>query len=55
MKTKDIVCGMEVDDSTELRTVYKGETYHFCSGGCKTEFEKDPEHYIKRSQKHEVR
>jgi len=40
----DIVCGMNVvpDDSTLHRT-YNGVAYHFCSAGCATAFDADPE------------
>ncbi len=35
---KDPVCNMEVDESTALSGVKDGETYYFCSPGCKDEF-----------------
>jgi YHS domain-containing protein len=44
---KDIVCGMTVDPKTASATSeYKGQTYYFCSKGCKAQFEKNPEKYI---------
>jgi YHS domain-containing protein len=43
---KDPVCGMEVDTDTDLHYEYEGETYYFCSRGCKLEFEEDPEKYL---------
>ena len=43
---KDPVCGMEVDTSTDLHFEYEGETYYFCSRGCRLEFEDDPEKYL---------
>jgi Cu+-exporting ATPase len=43
---KDPVCGMEVDTDTELKVEYDGETYYFCSRGCKLDFEEDPEKYL---------
>ncbi|ADY00617.1 ribosomal protein L24, conjectural [Vulcanisaeta moutnovskia 768-28] len=43
----DPVCGMEVDETTQFKTIYKGKIYYFCSAMCKREFEKNPEVYIK--------
>ena len=44
--TKDPVCGMEVDEKTATnKSEYKGQTYYFCSPGCKNAFDKDPEKY----------
>jgi P-type Cu+ transporter len=43
---KDPVCGMEVDTDTDLNFEYEGETYYFCSRGCKLDFEEDPEKYL---------
>jgi YHS domain-containing protein len=44
---KDIVCGMTVDSRTGAATSeYKGETYYFCSKGCKAQFDKNPEKYV---------
>ena len=43
----DPVCGMSVDpDQAEYRSFQKGETYYFCSAGCKETFDKDPGKYI---------
>jgi len=45
----DPVCGMSVDpDHAEYRSFQKGETYYFCSAGCKETFDKDPGKYINR-------
>ncbi len=45
----DPVCGMRVDpDHAEYRSFQKGETYYFCSAGCKETFDKDPGKYITR-------
>jgi uncharacterized membrane protein YraQ (UPF0718 family)/YHS domain-containing protein len=44
---KDPVCGMTVDpDKTNHRLVYDGQTYFFCSAGCKEAFQKDPDAYL---------
>jgi len=44
---KDLVCGMEVDEKTaKYKTEHKGKTYYFCSPGCKSKFEGNPEGFI---------
>ncbi len=46
---KDPVCGMNVDErSATQKATYQGQTYHFCSPGCKAAFEKEPERYAGR-------
>jgi Cu+-exporting ATPase len=48
----DPVCGMSVDpDHAEYRSFQKGETYYFCSAGCKETFDKDPAKYIRGATK----
>lgn len=43
----DVVCGMTVDTQTvQHQSVYKGQTYYFCSQGCKQSFDRDPEKYL---------
>ena len=43
----DPVCGMSVDPTnTDHRSVHDGQTYYFCSGGCKESFDKDPGKYV---------
>ncbi|HEY4688577.1 MAG TPA: YHS domain-containing protein [Anaerolineae bacterium] len=50
---KDLVCGMEVDPKTAAgKTEYQGQTYYFCSPGCKKAFDKDPEKHIHASHEH---
>jgi YHS domain-containing protein len=45
---KDLVCGMDVNPKTATnKSEYKGETYYFCSPGCKKSFDQNPEKYIK--------
>jgi YHS domain-containing protein len=47
---KDVVCGMMIDPATAAATsAYKGATYYFCAGGCKVDFDKDPEKYLSAS------
>jgi P-type Cu+ transporter len=44
----DPVCGMKVDPATSKhRLEHGGRTFHFCSAGCRTKFEADPEKYLK--------
>ncbi len=45
---KDPVCGMDVDEGSELKSVHKGVTYYFCSEGCKKAFDKNPARYLKK-------
>ena len=43
---KDPVCGMTVDETNAAATAsYQGQTYYFCSAGCKATFEKAPAQY----------
>lgn len=45
---KDPVCGMNVDEKKAAASSdYKGQTYYFCSRGCKVAFDKDPEKILK--------
>jgi len=48
---KDPVCGMDVDEKTAAgKSEYQGQTYYFCSSGCKKSFDKDPEKYVGKDQ-----
>jgi YHS domain-containing protein/uncharacterized membrane protein YraQ (UPF0718 family) len=48
----DPVCGMSVDpNNAEYRSFQGGETYYFCSAGCKEAFDKDPGKHIARPKK----
>lgn len=50
---KDPVCGMTVDEKTAAATSeYKGQTYYFCSPGCKAAFDKKPDKYLKGEREH---
>ncbi|SDB21255.1 Cu+-exporting ATPase [Belnapia rosea] len=43
----DPVCGMKVDPATSKhRLEHGGTTFHFCSAGCRTKFEANPEKYL---------
>ena len=47
---KDPVCGMDVTpESAAGKSEYNGQTYYFCSPGCKRSFDKDPEKYLSES------
>ena len=51
MKVIDPVCSMEVDtEHAAARSDYNGKTYYFCSTGCKKDFDKDPERYLRTFQ-----
>ncbi len=45
----DPVCGMQVEENkAAAKSEYQGKTYYFCSPGCKTEFEKNPQKYASK-------
>jgi Cu+-exporting ATPase len=47
VKARDPVCGMTVDPATsKYRSNHQGQTYHFCSAGCRTKFIAAPESYL---------
>ncbi len=47
---KDVVCGMEIDrqqaETKGLTSQQQGQTYYFCSPGCKKRFEAHPQQYM---------
>ncbi|WP_304939510.1 heavy metal translocating P-type ATPase [Methylobacterium sp.] len=44
---RDPVCGMAVDPETaKHRAVHRSRPYSFCSNGCRTKFEADPQRYL---------
>jgi Cu+-exporting ATPase len=48
---KDLVCGMDIDPATAAgKSDYKGQTYYFCSPGCKKAFDKEPEKYLSKAE-----
>jgi Cu+-exporting ATPase len=50
---KDPVCDMDVTyESAQARSQYEGQTYYFCSLGCKEIFDRDPERYITHEHMH---
>jgi YHS domain-containing protein len=45
---KDPVCKMDVDEKkAKHKSKHKGKDYYFCAPGCKAEFDKNPEKYVK--------
>jgi Cu+-exporting ATPase len=43
----DPVCGMSVSpESAAGKAEYNSQTYYFCSGGCETKFNQDPDKYL---------
>jgi len=44
---KDPICAMDVDTANPPggKAVHAGQTYYFCSNGCRKTFEKDPAKY----------
>ena len=46
----DPVCGMTVDPATSKHQFdHGGETYYFCSAGCRTKFASAPQQYLEKS------
>jgi len=43
---KDIVCGMEIDPLSPYKSTYREETFEFCSDGCKSKFDENPQKYV---------
>lgn len=47
----DVVCGMEIDPAQAAGTSeYQGQTYYFCSTGCKRQFDKNPQQFTAQSE-----
>lgn len=45
---RDVVCGMQVEPPKAAGTSeYNGKTYHFCSKGCKAQFDAKPAQFAK--------
>ncbi len=48
--TKDPVCGMDVNEKqAKAKADYQGQTYYFCSDGCKQKFQANPQQYAKKT------
>jgi YHS domain-containing protein len=53
VKVKDPVCGMGVNPKEAAgKSEYQGQTYYFCSPGCKQAFDKKPEKYAGKPETH---
>lgn len=49
-KQTDPVCGMQVEEQSATgKSEHKGETYYFCSAGCKERFDQEPERYARKA------
>ena len=47
----DPVCKMEIEQDQAAATAeYAGQTYYFCSQGCKQQFEQEPERYLQETE-----
>lgn len=52
---KDPVCGMDVNPETAKHTAeHAGDTYYFCSAGCKDKFTGDPAKFLNPAKKESV-
>jgi Cu+-exporting ATPase len=50
----DPVCHMDIKIAdAKGASDYNGMTYYFCSGGCKVEFDADPEAVLKAEGEHD--
>lgn len=48
---KDPVCGMDVNPNQAVaKSEHSGQTYHFCSQGCKQKFDENPNQYVNKQQ-----
>ena len=46
-KLYDPVCGMMVNvSSAKFSSLFEDQVYYFCCAGCKTRFEKSPQHFL---------
>jgi YHS domain-containing protein len=44
----DPVCHMTIEEKSAAgKSDYNGQTYYFCSPGCKTRFDANPKQYVK--------
>ncbi len=51
MTYKDPVCGMDVNTDCDYTAEYSGQTYYFCSAGCRDKFKADPGQYVQPKEK----
>lgn len=43
---KDPVCGMQVSEPAPIKSEHMGQTFFFCSQGCKSSFDANPTKYV---------
>lgn len=54
-KVRDPVCGMQVDPATTAHHAeVLGQSWHFCSAGCRSKFIADPQRYLQPSSEPEA-
>jgi YHS domain-containing protein len=52
---KDPVCGMQINESqTAGKSEYRGQTFYFCSPGCKQRFDQNPDRYADQRATHTI-
>jgi Cu+-exporting ATPase len=49
-KSKDPVCGMDVERSSRHHSRHDGKDYVFCSADCARAFKADPKRYTEQSR-----
>ena len=43
---KDPVCGMSVVKNEDLKSLFEGNSFYFCSNNCKEGFDKNPVNFV---------
>jgi Cu+-exporting ATPase len=52
---KDPVCGMQVDEQQAAeKSEHQGQTFYFCSPGCRQQFEQNPARYTDPRVSHTI-
>ena len=46
-KTRDPVCGADLDQGSVAKRDFEGKTYEFCSEECRDSFAENPDSFIK--------
>lgn len=53
MKVKDVVCGIEIEDSQAAgKSEFNGETFYFCNQNCRNQFDANPEKFVNSGHQH---
>ena len=51
MKTKDPICGMDIDSAAAFAAEnHGGQTYYLCSAACRAKYRQDPARYAQAAQ-----